>query len=144
LGWRDALDAAGLAAGASQWVAGNWSPASGVGAAEALFTSFPEMDGVFVANDQMALSVLSVANRLGLRVPDQLAVIGFDGIPEAGFLTPPLSTIAQDPQALGGQAIENIVTMIQAYREGGEYVPESILITPKLVVRESSQRLTRR
>jgi LacI family transcriptional regulator len=144
LGWRNTLEVAGLPARDSQWVAGNWSPASGVVAAEQLLDNFPEMDGVFVANDQMALSLLLVANRRGIKVPEQLAVIGFDGIPDAAYFLPPLSTIEQDPQALGGQAIENIVTMIQAYREGREYLPESILITPKLIVRDSSERTIRR
>jgi DNA-binding LacI/PurR family transcriptional regulator len=113
-------------------------------AAEELLDNFPEMDGVFVANDQMALSLLLVATRRGIKVPEQLAVIGFDGIPDTAFYIPPLSTIAQDPQALGGQAIEKIVAMIQAYREGREYLPESVLITPKLIVRDSTQRITRR
>jgi len=143
-GWRQALKEAGLPAHGSQWVAGNWSSASGVAAAEELFSRFPEMDGVFVANDQMALGVLQAAHRRGIQVPQELAVIGFDGIPETAYFIPPLSTVEQDPQALGGQAIENIVAMIRAHREKRNFKPQSILIPPKLITRESTQRLTRR
>ena len=62
--------------------------------------SYPEMDGVFVANDQMALSVLSEACRRGVRVPDQLAVVGFDGIAEIGlFLSASHNHFSRPPTA---------------------------------------------
>lgn len=140
-GWRDTLTKAGLQVSNKQWEQGNWSSASGAAAAEKLFARYPVMDGVFVANDQMALSVLSEACRRGIKVPDQLAVVGFDGIPESAYFYPSLTTVSQDPQLLGGQAVLSLVEMIQAQQASPNRLIEtqSILVLPTLLVRESSR-----
>ena len=101
-GWREALTAAGFDAPEQHCAEGNWSPTSGEQAFIQLLGAFPDMDAVFVANDQMALSVLRESCRRGIRVPEQLAVIGFDNIPESGYFYPSLTTISQDLQLLGG------------------------------------------
>jgi LacI family transcriptional regulator len=139
-GWRDALESAGMQALDEQWEQGNWSSASGAVAAKKLFDRYPKMDGIFVANDQMALSVLREACRRGIKVPDQLAVVGFDGIPESAYFFPSLTTIAQDPQLFGGRAVENLVEMIIAKQENNPIIPQSSLIQPSLVVRETSRQ----
>jgi LacI family transcriptional regulator len=139
-GWRDTLEKTGRQISDQHWEKGNWSSASGALAAEKLFARYPEMDGVFVANDQMALSVLREASRRGIKVPDQLAVVGFDGIPEAAYFYPSLTTISQDPQLLGGQAVENVVELIHARQENQPAITQSALIQPALVIRESSKR----
>lgn len=99
------------------------------------------MDAVFVANDQMALSVLREANRQNIRIPEQLAVVGFDNIPESAYFFPSLTTIYQDLQLLGEQAIQNIVEMIQARQKKESFIAESRFIQPTLIVRESSSSL---
>lgn len=139
-GWWDTLTKAGMQISDKQWESGNWSSASGAVAIEKLFARYPEMDGVFVANDQMALSVLSEACRRGIKVPDQLAVVGFDGIAESANFYPPLTTISQDPQLLGGRAVENLVEMIQARQENTPIAAQFSLIQPTLEIRESSKR----
>jgi LacI family transcriptional regulator len=140
-GWRDTLKTAGLEVSEQGCVEGNWSSSSGEQAFIQLLESFPDMDAVFVANDQMALGVLREAHGRDIRVPDQLAVIGFDDIPESAYFYPSLTTISQDLQLLGAQAVQNIVEMIQA-RQGGQSVSaRSSLIPPRLVVRESSKRV---
>ncbi|MBK9780243.1 MAG: substrate-binding domain-containing protein [Anaerolineales bacterium] len=70
---------------------GNWSSSSGEQAFLQLLESFPYLDSVFVANDQMALSVLREAHRQGISIPGQLAVVGFDNIPESLSTFTPLS-----------------------------------------------------
>jgi LacI family transcriptional regulator len=140
-GWRDTLEKVGLPASDQCWEQGNWSSASGAVAAEKLMARFPEMDGIFVANDQMALSVLREAGRRGIKIPEQLAVVGFDGIPESAYFYPSLTTISQDPQALGGEAVQSLVEMIQARYENRTVNPQSILVPPSLVVRESSRNM---
>ena len=140
-GWHDTLEKAGLQVTEQQWEQGNYSSASGALAIEKLFARFPEMDGIFVANDQMALSVLREACRRGIKVPEQLAVVGFDGIPESAYFFPSLSTISQDPQQLGGQAVQSVVDMIRARQENKPLTPQNILIPPILVVRESSRNV---
>jgi DNA-binding LacI/PurR family transcriptional regulator len=138
-GWRDALTAAGLPVEEGHMAQGEWSSASGERAFRQLAAQYPEMDAVFVANDQMALSVLLVASRLGRRVPADLAVVGFDAIPESAYFTPPLTTIQQDSRELGRTAVRQIVRLIVAGR--GSSVPqqhETVWLKPQLVVRESS------
>jgi LacI family transcriptional regulator len=139
-GWRNVLEKAGMQVLDRYWEQGNWSSASGSVAAAKMFEQYPEMDGIFVANDQMALSLLREACRRGIKVPDQLAVVGFDGIPESAYFFPSLTTISQDPQLLGGQAVENLVGMIQTRQENKLVVMQSSLIQPTLIIRESSKR----
>lgn len=140
-GWRETLDAAGFETSERSCAEGNWSSASGEQAFIQLLESFPDMDAVFVANDQMALSVLREAWRRGIRIPEQLAVIGFDGIPESAYYYPSLTTISQDLQLLGEQAVQNIVEMIQARQENRLVIAQSRFVQPHLVVRESSTRV---
>ncbi|MCB0104227.1 MAG: LacI family DNA-binding transcriptional regulator [Anaerolineales bacterium] len=137
-GWRTTLEDAGLEAPECHCVEGNWSSASGEHAFGQLIETFPDMDGVFVGNDQMALSVLREAHRRGIQVPEQLAVIGFDNIPESAFFYPSLSTISQNLQLLGETAVETIVEMIQARQENQFIETQSRFISPSLVIREST------
>lgn len=139
-GWRATLEKAGLEAPEHHCTEGNWSSASGEQAFQQLLESFPDMDAVFVGNDQMALSVLHEAHRRGIRVPEQLAVIGFDNIPEAAFFYPSLSTISQNLQLLGKTAVQTIVEMIQARQENQIVELKSQFISPTLIVRESTVR----
>ncbi len=138
-GWRDTLQRAGRQVSERHWEQGNYSSASGAMAIENLLARYPEMDGIFVANDQMALSVLREACRRGISIPEQLAVVGFDGIPESAYFYPSLTTISQDPQLLGGQAVQSLVDMIEAQRENRVAEIRSISIAPTLVVRETSR-----
>jgi DNA-binding LacI/PurR family transcriptional regulator len=96
------------------------------------------MDAVFAANDQMALGVLHLAWQMGRRVPDALAVVGFDDLPEAPHFCPPLTTIHQDAFQLGCRAVDEILRLIEvaeASEAPGE--PRTVLITPELVVRQT-------
>jgi LacI family transcriptional regulator len=137
-GWRETLNAAGVDVSEQHCTEGNWSSSSGEQAFIQLLKSFPNMDAVFVANDQMSLSVLREAIRRGIRVPEQLAVIGFDNLPESAYFYPSLTTIYQDLQLLGEQAVQSIVEMIQARQENRSVVAQSRFIQPTLVIRESS------
>jgi DNA-binding LacI/PurR family transcriptional regulator len=97
------------------------------------------MDAVFVANDQMALAVLKTACQRGLVVPQDLAVVGFDGIRESAFYWPPLTTVHQDLRALGRAAVRELIQTIEADRQGtGTAEPETLSLSPELVVREST------
>ncbi|KQR84634.1 LacI family transcriptional regulator [Microbacterium sp. Leaf179] len=125
-GWRAALVEAG--ATVPEPVRGDWTSASGHRAARALV----EASAVFVANDQMALGALRAFAEAGRRVPDDVAVIGFDDIVDAGEYRPPLSTVRQDFDALGVRVVVALIAAI----EGGEPVAESV--PTSLVVRESS------
>jgi DNA-binding LacI/PurR family transcriptional regulator len=140
-GWQDTLTKAGVIVTDQHCEEGNWSSASGKEAAKKLFAKYPEMDGIFVANDQMGLGVLGEASRRGIKIPEKLAIVGFDGIPESADLFPSLTTISQDPQMLGGQAVLRLAEMIQTRQENKVEETQSILIPPTLVVRESSKNV---
>lgn len=142
-GWKDVLSENQATSEANnRWTEGNWSSASGAQAIEKLFIQYPEMDAVFVGNDQMALGVMQVATNKGLRIPDDLGIVGFDNIPESGFFSPPLTTIQQDQYRIGKVAVEQIIQIIESSLKGLE--PErsnSFILSPTLVVRQSSLRL---
>jgi LacI family transcriptional regulator len=137
-GWRETLEKAGLDASEQRCTEGNWSSASGETAFIQLLEKFPNLDSVFVANDQMALSVLREAHRQEIKIPEQLAVIGFDNIPESAYFFPSLTTISQDLQLIGEQAVQNIVAMIQARQENKPIDMQARFFQPTLIVRESS------
>lgn len=138
-GWKDTLRQAGLPVASYQWVSGNWSAASGEQAIRPLLDTYPDMDAVFVANDQMALGVLQVACQQGLRIPQDLAVVGFDGIPEAGYYWPPLTTMYQDLKELGCTAVRELSRAVEAsHQKEAPVSPVALSLQPELIVRESS------
>jgi LacI family transcriptional regulator len=139
--WRDSLAAAGLMPAPEYSFEGNWSSSSGETAFLRLLEQYPDLDSVFVANDQMALSVLQIAARTGRQAPAQLGVVGFDGLAESAYYWPPLTTVAQDQYRLGCKAVEEIVSIIEAERDGIAIAPPGVhLIQPELIIRESSLR----
>ncbi len=137
-GWRDALSEAGLDPLDHLHQIGDWTAASGMASFYRLAEERVDLDAVFVSNDQMALGVLKAAHQLGWRVPEDLAVVGFDDIPEAEFFLPSLTTVRHNLKGVGVQA----VTLLEQILSGGEASKslgaESIIIAPELVVRESS------
>jgi DNA-binding LacI/PurR family transcriptional regulator len=140
--WKEALADAGLPVLDEHWVEGNWSSASGAQAVDKLFKQYPDMDAVFVANDQMALSVLQTACQRGVRIPQDLGVVGFDNITESAFFWPPLTTVQQDQYHVGKVAVEEITKIIEANWQGQDPVePNCIMLAPTLVVRQSSVRI---
>lgn len=138
-GWRETLRSAGLDAPESHCTEGNWSSASGERAFLQLLDTYPDMDAIFVGNDQMALSVLREAMRRNIKIPEQLAVVGFDNILESAYFYPSLTTVSQDLQLLGEQAVQNMVDMVRLQQSGLPVVPRSLFIQPALIIRESSK-----
>jgi LacI family transcriptional regulator len=94
---------------------------------------------VFACNDQMALGVLKAAHELGRRVPEDLAVVGYDDVPEAPFFCPSLSTMRQHLNELGRSAVKELGRLIEARQQDqADVEPRTISLQPELVVRESS------
>jgi DNA-binding LacI/PurR family transcriptional regulator len=140
-GWQAALADAGIEAFENHCAEGNWSSSSGETAFRQLISQYPQMDAVFVANDQMALSVLQMSCRDRISVPSQLGVVGFDGLQETPYYWPPLTTVVQDQHLLGCTVVEEIVHSIEIFRsEGVPARPRAIAIKPELAVRQSSVR----
>jgi LacI family transcriptional regulator len=140
-GWQAALLAAGVPASDLYVEEGTWSSASGERAICRLLDRVPQIDAVFAGNDQMALSVLQQACRRGIRVPQELAVVGFDGLPDAAHYWPPLTTVRQDLRELGCRAMAELVQAIElGYDDQAVFEPHSITLEPELTVRGSSSR----
>jgi len=140
-GWQDALHEAGIESSAQHWSEGNWSSSSAESAFCQLRRTYPDMDAVFVANDQMALSVAQASCRDGIGIPGQLGLVGFDGLAETPYYWPPLTTVVQDQHLLGCTVVEEIVHTIDTTRlTGTPAEPRIIVLRPELLVRESSVR----
>lgn len=137
-GWREALIGAGVSAPDSLLQVGDWTAAGGMAAFDRLIEAHPTLDGLFVSSDQMALGVLKAAHRLGRRVPDDLAVVGFDDIPEAAYFIPALTTVRHDLKGVGVQAVALLERMLSAQRTGEQLEAESVVLQPELIVRDSS------
>jgi len=136
--WQDTLQKAGIAVAAQACSEGNWSCSSAETAFTQLLETYSEMEAVFVGNDQMALTVLQIAHRRGLRVPQDLAVIGFDNMAESAYFWPALSTINHNLYELGCRAVQETIEQIEAVHRDDKLEPQNILLSPELIVRESS------
>jgi DNA-binding LacI/PurR family transcriptional regulator len=139
-GWEDALDAAGVPPQERFWVEGDWSAEGSEGAICGFLDAHPEIDAVFAANDQMALCALLCLQRRAIRVPEDVSVVGFDGIPDGAYYWPPLTTVHQDQQQLGRIAVRELALLIDAQVAGKGTEPGHILLPPRLIVRESTRR----
>ncbi|MQY21241.1 LacI family DNA-binding transcriptional regulator [Nocardia macrotermitis] len=130
-GWRRALEAAG--AEVPPMIGGDWSARSGYEAG-LLLAAQTGVTAVFAANDQMALGLLRAFAERGIRVPEDISVIGFDDIPEAAYLTPPLTTMRQDFDEVGRRSMQLLLQLLESDND----VPEPPPVVPTLVVREST------
>jgi DNA-binding LacI/PurR family transcriptional regulator len=130
-GYREALADAGL----PEYVEyGDFGEASAIAAAERLLAREPELDAVFAASDPMAFGALRILHRRGRRIPDDVAVIGFDDSSAAAIADPPLSTVHQSLEEMGVEMARLLVSRIR-----GEAVDEPVVILqPHLVLRESA------
>jgi DNA-binding LacI/PurR family transcriptional regulator len=130
-GYREALAAAGLP---ELVVYGDFSEASGVEAARELLERDPRLDAVFAADDPMALGAMRVLKKRGLRIPEDVAVIGFEDSASAPVADPPLTTVHQSVEEMGRQMARLLISRIQ-----GEALADPVVILqPHLVVRESA------
>jgi len=131
-GWQEALATAGVAG--SEVLVGDWSSRSGYDAGRRLAAD-PSVTAVFCGNDHMALGLLRALHEAGRRVPDDVSVVGFDDIPEAPFMIPPLTTVQQDFGEVGRRSMQLLVEITTGARPHGQ-----ILLAPTLQIRDSTSR----
>ncbi|MBI5161120.1 MAG: LacI family DNA-binding transcriptional regulator [Micrococcales bacterium] len=130
-GYRSALETAGLVP--LPLVYGDWTADSGYAAGRELLPA-RNFTAVFASNDQMAIGLLHAARELGIDVPVDLSVVGFDDIPEARHAAPPLTTVRQEFGGLGEAAISRLIALI----DGRLIVDDEVAGRTDLLVRESS------
>jgi LacI family transcriptional regulator len=134
-GYRQAMAAAGVPVDEKLVAVGAYDPEIAVDAALELLTGPDRPTAVFAANDLSAIATIEAATRLGLRVPDDLSVVGFDNVPESALCVPPLTTVDQPIRKMGQRAVELLVGLIR-----GEQ-PDSFHVTleTNLIVRQSAR-----
>ena len=142
-GWQDALNQAGIEVLPDRVVQAEWSVETGMQAMRRLLAQAPEIDGVFCSSDDIALGALSAAMQAGRRIPGDLALIGFDNIPQSAYFHPPLTTIDQPLARTGRAAVDLLLERISHRRSGKEPADEEAsahVLEPRLVIRASSER----
>jgi DNA-binding LacI/PurR family transcriptional regulator len=131
IGWTTALQDA--SAEIPQVISGDWSAQSGYDAGRVLANA-REVTAVFAANDNMALGLFRALSEHGRSVPKDVSVVGFDDLPEAGFFTPPLTSVRQDFAEMGRRSVELLLRQVVGDAHGVEH----IWLRPELVLREST------
>lgn len=132
-GYRDAVEAAGLRADPALVLTGDFTEHSGLLAVERLLDSRTKFSAVFAANDQMAFGAVLGLHRRGLRVPQDVSLVGFDDVAGSVYMVPPLTTVHNPIQEIGQLAARAMLGLVTGERPAVE-VP-----APRLVVRESTR-----
>jgi LacI family transcriptional regulator len=115
-------------------LSGNFTEASGYDAAKAILSLSSRPSAIFASNDSMAIGALSALRDSGVRVPDEMALCGFDDIPIAAYLTPALTSVHVGINNLGIRAVQNILHAVQ---EKDRYRKQRVVVTTRLSLRES-------
>ncbi|WP_156364520.1 LacI family DNA-binding transcriptional regulator [Curtobacterium sp. Leaf261] len=136
-GWRNALLDADIEP--QPVVEGDWSPRAGYDAMDELLARagrgrLPDVTAVFVANDQMAIGAMAAAQHHGLRVPDDISIVGFDDHPVAEFLTIPLTTMRQDFDEATRLAMHRLIRTL----DGHAPIERERMVPAQLVVRATT------
>jgi LacI family transcriptional regulator len=132
-GWKRALSEAGQSPPEGGHVFTEYEVDPAYAAAAALFDLRPLPDAVFAGSDAIALGVMMQARDRGVRIPQDLSLVGFDGLPIVDLLGPPLSSVAQPIDELGRLAAARLLSMI----DGGAPDPDVIRLPVRLVTRGS-------
>ena len=133
-GYCRALQEAGLPIDERLIVAGSFRDVGGYSGAQALLTLPAAPTAIFAGNDLMAIGALAAARDAGIAVPDDLSIVGFDDIHLAGYINPPLTTVAQPKYELGVIAAELLLARLAE----PDLPPQRRLLQAQLVVRQST------
>jgi LacI family transcriptional regulator len=130
-GYLDALQDRGRLIDETLIVSGDFTQASGY---EAMLRLLPHKpDAVFVASDTMAIGALRAIRGAGLTVPDDIALVGFDDLPQSTMVDPPLTTVRQPIQRVGALAVKTLIDILQ----NGLDLPHRLILPTELVIRDS-------
>jgi LacI family transcriptional regulator len=137
-GWKAAMNEAGLEINPTLICEGDWSAESGFNCGKILLKNHPDIEAIFSCNDQMALGVQKAAINLGVDIPGDLALVGYDNMTESAFFPTALTTVRQGFVELGRAVMEELERRIQAEQRNEFSSPTTIMIPPELIIRESS------
>jgi LacI family transcriptional regulator len=133
-GYRAALRDAGAEQQEGWEIAGDFTETGGYRAAREIAALSPRPTAVFAANDAMAIGALSAFREVGLRVPEDIAVAGFDDIPMARYMSPPLTSVHVEISELGARAMG---VLLAAVHEKNRHERQQVVLPTTLVVRQS-------
>ncbi len=133
-GYREALAAAGVEVDERLVRVGAYDPEVSKASARELLRDRTPPTAVFAANDVSALATIEAADELGVRVPDDLSVVGFDNIPESVLSSPPLTTVEQPIREMGLRAVELLIQLVR----GRPVEASHLMLETSLVVRRST------
>jgi DNA-binding LacI/PurR family transcriptional regulator len=133
IGYRDALIVAGIPYNEKLVRYGDYDLQSGFNQMEALLNNHTNIDAAFVASDTVALGAMAAIRKRGLRIPDDIALVGFDDVPLARYASPPLTTIHLPALELSRLAGETLVKLIR----GSSIKQKQVILDTHLVIRES-------
>jgi LacI family transcriptional regulator len=133
-GVRQALAARNMTLADDQVVVGHFSEDEGFAAAQHVLRRAPRPDALIVAGLRMTIGAFAAVRAAGLRIPDDIALIGYDETPWASLLTPPLTVIRQPARELGRIGAQILLRRLQGEVDGG---PQSTVLQPELLVRGS-------
>jgi LacI family transcriptional regulator len=133
-GYRTALREAGIAPSPELEVIGDFAESSGFDAVPDLLRRSPRPTAIFVGNDHMAIGVMSALGEAGVRIPDDIAIAGFDDISMARFTTPPLSSVRVNTMLMGERAVE---LLVRARRSPNSSIKQHELLPTSLAIRSS-------
>lgn len=131
-GYKEALSEADIALRDDLIVQGKWTPASGFGGIEALLNKGVTFSAVLASNDEMAIGAIKKLNEAGVKVPEDVSVIGFDNIPTAPYLSPSLSSVKDPVSDMMGEVINRLISMLD-----GGYIPKDNVFTSEIMLRDS-------
>lgn len=135
-GYKEALEAAGIRFDENRMVNGEFSEEAAEQAALKLLERDSNITAIFCASDLMALGVLKAAKRLRLQIPGQLSIVGYDDIMLSSYVSPPLTTIAQDKFQMGFVAAKMLVNTLEGKEE-----PHVVTLDTELKIRETTCKL---
>jgi LacI family transcriptional regulator len=136
-GYRRALEGAGIAFDPDLVRVGGYRAETAHDAAQELLSLAPRPTAIFAANDVSAIETIAVARSVGLAVPDDLSVIGFDNVPESALCVPPLTTVDQSIQRLGQEAVRMLIDLI----DHPDSRPSQVVLPTRLIERGSCRAL---
>jgi len=136
-GYRHALEEAGLVYAEELVAASDFSIESGRETAQAILRQAERPTAIFACNDLLAIGAMQAAKELGIRVPEELSVVGFDNTILASITDPPMTTVAQPIRAMGHQVVDLIVSEINETST----VKQRVVLLPELIVRQSTRAL---
>jgi LacI family transcriptional regulator len=137
-GYRAALDTAGIEFAPELVRVGGFTEETAEAPARELLTMADRPTAIFAANDLSAIQTMRTAAELGLQVPDDISIVGFDNIPESALTDPPLTTVDQSIQALGHEAVRTLVELIEHPERGEAPEPIHVMLPTKLIIRKSA------